>query len=108
MAKNAKVSAKEKKVKAEAKAETKKKETLKVDNSVKKTATQKYIALCDHTSAKIVDGKLTNYQFRQSDEFSNAEVPQVWIDQAVAHGWACTKKDYKDMSKEERRKRGMK
>ena len=79
---------------------------LKVDNTINPKARDEYIAMCDHTTLKMVDGELQNVKLSKGDIFTAKEIPQVWINQNVAQRYAILKSEKDKFSNSELKKKG--
>ena len=88
------------------KAKTGKLKIAKVDNSVNPTAEERYKAVCDHTTIKIVDGNAESVTIKKNDFVTAKEVPQVWINQALVQKFLIREEDMKKWSNDDLKKNG--
>ena len=75
---------------------------LDINNEVDPSAKDEYIAWCDFTTIK--NGK--HATVKKGDKVSAREIPQIWIDQAVSQKFLILRKDFDNLSGEEKKRRG--
>lgn len=78
----------------------------KIDNSTNPKAETVYIAWCNFTTIKEVDGVQGHYKMKENDTFTAREVPQIWIDQAVQAKHALRKEDKDKWTSKEMKRNG--